>query len=188
MEIMTSSCLGGCKRGAEADQNQSWAAVLPLCGHSLPLQCPSCSGFAQVFICCEIWEQIWVIFGGGWGGVVLHIHTKPTQPVPGKIPAQPLAIYIPLAPSSSLLGKPPHCSVSSTLTGDRAQSISWQGTIVQSEVDTAMGTLYVICSAWTFLRTQEGGIFMHVLTSQQENFSSHFGTSAKTVFSVSKLQ
>lgn len=62
------------------------------------------------------------------------------------------------------------------------------GRDVQSGLDTGMGALYGICSAWTFLRTQEGGIFLHVLTSQQENFSPHYGTLAEMGFSVSKLQ
>lgn len=136
---MTSSCLGVCKGGAEADQNQSWAAVLTLCGQGLPLQCPSCSGFAPVFICYEIWEQIWETFGGGWVRVVLHIHTKATPPaacrasVPGTIPSQPPALSIPLAPSPSLHRKPPHCSGSSTLKRDRAQSIRSRGQLFKVE-------------------------------------------------------
>lgn len=62
------------------------------------------------------------------------------------------------------------------------------GVDVKSGVATGMGALYGIWSAWTLLKTQEGGIFLHILTSRQENFSPLCGTSAKMCFSVPKLQ
>lgn len=42
---MTKSCFGGCKGGAEPDQNQSWDVVLPVGVQDLSLQCPTWSGF-----------------------------------------------------------------------------------------------------------------------------------------------
>lgn len=80
----------------------------------------------------------------------------------------------------------PLCSGSSTLTRDRAQSISW--TTVHGGVAEAMAALYGPCSAWSFLKTQEGGIVLHVLTPQQENFLPHYNTLDKLCFSSLKLQ
>lgn len=110
---MTSSCLGGCKGGAGADQNQSWAAVLN-CGHGLALQCPSCSGFAPVFTCCEIWSRFGRFLEEVGGCCPAHTHQAHTtsswdHPIPA------LCYLHPSCTSPSLHGKHPHSSGSSTL-------------------------------------------------------------------------